>query len=76
MKRLILALAAVVLAAPAFATGTLADVTVFDRGSGRLLPVYRSGGQSFVAGAPGNEYTIRIRNRSSEICWRWFRSTE
>ena len=65
MKRLILGLAAVALAAPAFA-GTLADVTVFDRAAGRVLPVHWSGGQAFVAGAPGNEYSIRIRNRSSE----------
>ena len=65
MKRLILGLAAVALAAPAFA-GTLADVTVFDRAAGRVLPVHWSGGQAFVAGAPGNEYSIRIRNRSGE----------
>ena len=66
MKRLILALAALVLAAPAFAAGTLADVTIFDRGARRLLPVHWSGGQAFVAGAPGNEYAIRIRNASND----------
>jgi hypothetical protein len=41
-------------------------VTIFDRGARRLLPVHWSGGQAFVAGAPGNEYAIRIRNRTSE----------
>jgi hypothetical protein len=66
MKRLILALAAMVLATPAFAARMLADVTVFDRAAGRVLPVYWSGGQAFVAGAPGNEYSIRIRNRSND----------
>ncbi len=66
MKRLILALAALVLATPAFAARMLADVTVFDRAASRVLPVYRSGGQAFVAGAPGNEYSIRIRNRSND----------
>jgi hypothetical protein len=66
MKRLILGLAVMALAAPAFAAGTLAEVTVFDRATGRVLPVYRSGGQAFVAGVPGNEYSIRIRNRSSD----------
>jgi hypothetical protein len=66
MKRLILALAALVLAAPAFAAGTLADVTVYDRGARRLLPVYWDAGQAFVAGAPGSEYAIRIRNRSRD----------
>ena len=65
MKRLILGLAAMLLAVPAFAAGTLADVTVFDRGAGRVLPVHWGDGQAFVAGAPGNEYAIRIRNRSS-----------
>ena len=65
MKRLILGLAAMLLAAPAFAAGTLADATAFDRGAGRALPVHWGDGQAFVAGAPGNEYAIRIRNRSS-----------
>ena len=55
MKRLILGLAAVALTAPAFAAGTLADVTVFDRAAGRVLPVYWSRGQAFVAGAGGDE---------------------
>jgi len=66
MKRLIPALAALVLSAPALAAGNLADVTIYDRSSGRVLPVHASDGQAFVAGVPGNEYTIRIRNRSSE----------
>jgi hypothetical protein len=66
MKRLILALTALVLSAPAFAAGTLADVTIYDRSTGRLLPVHSGDGQVFVAGAPGNEYAIRIRNRSSD----------
>jgi hypothetical protein len=65
MERLFLALAAVLLCAPAFAAGKLADVTVYDRAAHRLLPVYWSDGQSFVAGAPGNEYAIRVRNRSN-----------
>lgn len=65
MKRLIPALAAMVLTTPAVA-GTLADVTVLDRAAGRVLPVYWRAGQAFVAGNPGNEYSIRIRNRSGE----------
>ncbi len=65
MKRLILALSALVLAAPAFAADTLADVTIFDRGARRVLPVHWGAGQAFVAGSPGNEYAIRIRNRSN-----------
>ena len=67
MKRLIPALTALVLSAPAFAAGTLADVTVYrplHRTSS--CPCSSSDGQAFVAGAPGNEYAIRIRNRSSD----------
>ena len=66
MKRLFLTLATLVLAAPACAAGTLADVTIYDRAAGRPLPVYWSAGQAFVAGTPGDEYAIRIRNRSSD----------
>jgi hypothetical protein len=66
MKRLVLTLAALTLAAPAFAAGTLADVTIYDRGARHPLPVHWSAGQAFVAGAPGNEYAIRIRNRSND----------
>jgi hypothetical protein len=65
MTRFTLALAAWLLlsTAPSFAAGSLADVTIFDRTTGRSLPAYGSSGQTFVAGKPGNEYAIRIRNR-------------
>jgi hypothetical protein len=59
--------AAVVLTAaalPALAVGNLADVTVYDRASGRILPAYYNDGRWYVAGKPGNEYEIRIRNQS------------
>ncbi len=45
------------------AAGRLADVEIYDRASGRTLPVYASGGHWFVAGRPGNEYQVTIRNR-------------
>ncbi len=45
--------------------GTLADVTVYDRTAQRSLPVHWSEGGAWVAGAPGNEYSIHIRNRSA-----------
>jgi len=54
------------LAGRAFAVGGLADVTVYDRGSGQLLPVYTADGQRYVAGRTGNEYELRIRNNTSE----------
>jgi hypothetical protein len=65
MKRLIFALAALLLAVPAFAAGTLADVALYDRDARQSLQTYSSGGQVYVAGTPGSEYTIRIRNRSA-----------
>lgn len=49
--------------APALA-GRLADVTVYDSGSGRVLPVHAHDGRSYIVGQPGNEYQIRIRNRT------------
>lgn len=50
--------------APALAAGSLADVQIHDRASGRTLPVYESGGRWFVAGKPGNEYQVTVRNRA------------
>ncbi len=51
-------------AGTAAAVGHVADVTIFDRGVGRALPVYRHEGRLYVAGRPGNEYEIRVRNRA------------
>lgn len=64
LRRLIFAGALMASAAPALAVGNLADVTVYDRASGRLLPTYFSEGRWYVAGKPGNEYEIRIRNQA------------
>jgi hypothetical protein len=64
MKRLVALLSGLVLCLPAMAAGNLADVRIFDRTSGRMLPVHESGGRWFVAGKPGNEYRISVRNRS------------
>jgi len=57
------ALAVSVLSAPAAAVGRLADVVVYDRAQNRELPVYRHQGRYYVAGNPGNEYEVRLRNR-------------
>lgn len=51
-------------AGTASAVGSLADVTVYDRAQGRTLPVYQHEGRHYVVGKPGNEYQIRVRNRS------------
>ncbi len=62
-------LGAVLLAVLAFqaqAVGRVADVTVFDRSTGRELPVYWHDGRAYVVGRPGNEYSVGIRNRRGE----------
>ncbi|MEX0733766.1 MAG: hypothetical protein WD944_08330 [Steroidobacteraceae bacterium] len=43
--------------------GQRVDVEILDRTSGRVLPVYWHEGERHVAGEPGHEYEIRIRNR-------------
>jgi hypothetical protein len=47
---------------PALAVGGVADVTVYDRAENRTLPVYLHEGRYYVAGKPGNEYQVNIRN--------------
>jgi hypothetical protein len=44
---------------------SLASVDVYDRSAGMSLPVYRHHGRRYVAGQPGNEYAIRIRNNTA-----------
>lgn len=51
--------------ATAGAVGYTADVTVYDRAEGRTLPVYRHDGRYYVVGRPGNEYLVRVRNRTA-----------
>jgi hypothetical protein len=62
-------LAAAVLATwslAAQAVGSLADITIFDRSTGRELPVNWHEGRAYVVGKPGNEYQIVARNRRGE----------
>jgi len=68
MRRIgaVLGLVLFALASRAFAIGGLADVTVYDRSSGQVLPVYTADGQRYIAGRPGNEYELRIRNNTGE----------
>ena len=44
--------------------GQPAEVEVYDRTDGRLLPIYWHAGERHVAGEPGHEYEIRVRNRT------------
>jgi hypothetical protein len=50
----------------AAAHGALADISLYDRTEGRHLPVYWHEGRAYVAGKPGNEYQISLRNRGRE----------
>jgi hypothetical protein len=63
-KKIAVAVALCVTAGAAGAVGNIADVTVYDRAEGRALPVYHHEGRYYVVGRPGNEYQIRVQNRS------------
>ena len=43
--------------------GRLADVEIYDRANGHMLPIHWHRGQAYVAGQPGHEYEIRLRSR-------------
>jgi hypothetical protein len=45
--------------------GALADLEVYDRTSGRTLPIYEHEGRFYVAGEPRHQYELRIRNSSA-----------
>ena len=69
MKRIGLLAAAVVLAAfsvPALALGHRAELRVYDRTAERELPVFWKDGRAYVVGQPGDEYRIKLRNRTGE----------
>jgi hypothetical protein len=56
--------ATLVFAPAAFALGSLVDVQVVDRGQSEVLPVYSYRGASWIAGAPGSRYAVRLSNRT------------
>jgi hypothetical protein len=60
------ALALFALAGCAHAVGRIADLEVRDRASGRVLPVYWHEGRAYVAGQPGSEYRLVLRNRRGD----------
>jgi hypothetical protein len=61
-----LAMLSTSLALAAHAVGQRADVSIYDRASGRSLPVYWHEGRAYVVGRPGNEYQVIVRNRVGE----------
>ena len=48
------------------AVGQRADVSIYDRATGRTLPVYWHEGRAYVVGRPGNEYQVIVKNRLGE----------
>jgi hypothetical protein len=68
MKTLLQGVAAAALLASqaALAHGGMVDLSVYDRTEGKRLPVYWHEGRAYVAGRPGNEYQIAVRNRLGE----------
>lgn len=59
-------LLALVLSAPAAALGTLAEVSIIDRDTGRTLAVHYHQGEYWVAGRPGGHYAIHIQSRHGD----------
>jgi hypothetical protein len=67
--KLAAAVAAAVLATSSLAAqavGRMADLAVYDRSTGRELPVHWHEGRAYVVGAPGNEYQVVLRNSRAE----------
>lgn len=60
------AVMAAALSGQACATGSLVDMGVHDRDQGRRLAVHWHGGRAYIAGRPGDEYRLTLRNRSGE----------
>jgi hypothetical protein len=63
-KKIAVAVALCGAAGAAGAVGNIADVTVHDRVENRMLSVYHHEGRYYVVGRPGNEYQVRVRNRT------------
>jgi hypothetical protein len=64
-RMLVLSLALLATSLPAQA-GRLLDMEIVDRSSGEVLTPYRHGGQSYVAGNPGDRYAVRLVNRTGQ----------
>jgi hypothetical protein len=60
----LLGLALLAATTPALAVGSLADVSIVDRASGKTLQVHQADGRWYVAGRTGKEYEVRIRNNT------------
>ena len=63
-NRTLLAFAAMIFAAAAQAHAPLIEMTITDRATGQALPVHAARGERWVAGTPGNRYSITLHNHS------------
>ena len=63
LKFFVLAISLIAMAGEAQALGRIADVALYDRAENHTLPVYFHDGRYYVAGKPGNDYQITLRNR-------------
>lgn len=57
---------ALAISTQAWAVGSLAALSVYDRTEGRRAPVTWHEGRAYVVGKPGNEYQVTLRNRVRE----------
>ena len=64
-KALIAAVLVFGMAGQAAAVGGVVDVTIYDRAEKRTLPVHYQAGRYYVAGKPGNEYQVNVRNNQA-----------
>ncbi|MEO6075919.1 MAG: hypothetical protein ABIP56_03860 [Dokdonella sp.] len=64
MRTLIAALVVSLFAAMPVQAGSLLDLAVVDRDTGETLTTYESYGKTWVAGAPGHRYSVRLSNRT------------
>lgn len=66
MKALLCAALLLTTSLQVHAIGRVADVSVYNRDTGEVLPIHAYRGEYWVAGSPGTRYAVRIANRSGE----------
>jgi hypothetical protein len=66
MKTNLLGILLALMAFDAGAIGRFADIQILDRNTGAVLSAYRYRGEYWVAGTPGDRYSISIRNHRGD----------
>ena len=66
MLKMLAAMLAIALSTSACGAGGMVDVGVYDRALGTRLPVHWHEGRAYLAGTPGHEYRLLLRNRGVE----------